>query len=51
MIRELVDVAINMVREEREDEVYGQAEVNVEERLLDILLPPLPAAPAPAAGE
>jgi ATP-dependent HslUV protease ATP-binding subunit HslU len=51
MIRELVDVAINMVREEREDEVYGQAEVNVEERLLDILLPPLPATPAPAAGE
>jgi ATP-dependent HslUV protease ATP-binding subunit HslU len=51
MIRELVDVAINMVREEREDEVYGQAEVNVEERLLDILLPPLPAPPAPAAGE
>jgi len=51
MIRELADVAINMVREEREDEVYGQAEVNVEERLLDILLPPLPAAPAPAAGE
>jgi ATP-dependent HslUV protease ATP-binding subunit HslU len=51
MIRELADVAINMVREEREDEVYAQAEANVEERLLDILLPPLPGAPAPAAGE
>jgi len=51
MIRELVDVAINMVREEREDEVYGQAEANAEERLLDILLPP-PPPPAPVpAGE
>jgi ATP-dependent HslUV protease ATP-binding subunit HslU len=51
MIRELVDVAINMVREEREDEVYAQAEANVEERLLDILLPPLPAPPASSPGE
>ncbi len=51
MVRELVDVAINMVREEREDDVYGQAEERAEERLLDILVPPLPAsppAPAPA---
>jgi len=51
MIRELVDVAINMVREEREDEVYGQAEANAEERLLDILLPPPPPTPAPAAEQ
>ena len=46
MIRELVDVAINMVREEREDDVYAQAETNAEERLLDILLPQ-PVAPTP----
>ncbi|MGH7645416.1 MAG: ATP-dependent protease ATPase subunit HslU [Gemmatimonadales bacterium] len=49
MVRELVDVAINMVREEREDEVYDQAVERAEERLLDILVPPLPASPpAPA---
>jgi len=52
MIRELVDVAINMVRTEREDDVYPEAEVRAEERLLDILLPatppPPPPSPAPA---
>jgi ATP-dependent HslUV protease ATP-binding subunit HslU len=47
MVRELVDVAINMVRSEREDEVYPQAELRAEERLLDILLPPPPPAPGP----
>jgi len=55
MIRELVDVAINMVRTEREDEVYPDAETRAEERLLDILLPPTPivapAAAAPSPGE
>src|SRR2546427_8836252 len=45
MVRELVDVAINMVRGEREDDVYPAAEARAEERLLDILLPPAPAAP------
>jgi ATP-dependent HslUV protease ATP-binding subunit HslU len=43
MVRDLVDVAINMVRSEREDEVYPLAEERAEERLLDLLLP----APAP----
>ncbi|OLC96393.1 MAG: HslU--HslV peptidase ATPase subunit [Gemmatimonadetes bacterium 13_1_40CM_3_70_6] len=33
MVRELVDVSINMVREEREDEVYHVAEERAEERL------------------
>ena len=45
MVRELVDVAINMVRTEREDDVYPRAEERAEERLLDILLPPVPSAP------
>jgi len=45
MVRDLVDAAISMVRTEREDEVYPQAEDRAEERLLDILLPP--PAPAP----
>ena len=48
MVRELVDVAINMVRTEREDEVYPEAEARAEERLLDILLPPTPSAPLPS---
>ncbi|MBA3345264.1 MAG: ATP-dependent protease ATPase subunit HslU [Gemmatimonadales bacterium] len=43
MVRDLVDAAINMVRTEREDEVYPQAEQRADERLLDILLPPAPA--------
>jgi ATP-dependent HslUV protease ATP-binding subunit HslU len=47
MIRELVDVAINMVRTEREEDVYPQAELRAEERLLDLLLPPAPAPPPP----
>src|SRR5437773_6988560 len=48
MVRELVDVAINMVRTEREDEVYPEAEARAEERLRDILLPPTPPAPLPS---
>ena len=39
MIRDLVDVAVNMVRVEREDDVADLAEARVEERLLDLLLP------------
>src|SRR5216117_1501395 len=48
MVRELVDVAINMVRTEREDDVYPQAEARAEERLLDLLLPPTPTPPLPS---
>src|SRR2546426_5193878 len=47
MVRELVDVAINMVRTEREDDVYPEAEVRAEERLLDLLLPPTAPSPLP----
>src|SRR6188508_3501016 len=46
MVRDLVDAAINMVRTEREDEVYPQAEARADERLLDLLLPAAPSAPA-----
>ena len=46
IVRDLVDVAVNMVREEREADVEEQAQANVEERLLDLLLP-LPDAPQP----
>jgi ATP-dependent HslUV protease ATP-binding subunit HslU len=48
MIRDLVEISIDMVREERLEEVEDKAEMNAEERLLDVLLPPPPAAP-PAA--
>ncbi|MEX2157376.1 MAG: ATP-dependent protease ATPase subunit HslU, partial [Gemmatimonadales bacterium] len=49
MVRELVDVSINMVRTEREDDVLPTAEQRAEERVLDLLLPPLPAPPASTA--
>ena len=42
MIRDLVEVSIDMVREEKVDEVAEKAEQNAEERLLDLLLPPPP---------
>ena len=41
MIRDLVEVAIDMLREEKLDQVAERAEVNAEERILDILMPPL----------
>ena len=44
MIRDLVDIAIDMVREERLEEVADRAEANAEERLLDLLMPPQPEA-------
>jgi ATP-dependent HslUV protease ATP-binding subunit HslU len=50
MIRDLVEIAIDMVREEKLEEVEDKAELNAEERLLDLLLPP-PAAAAPSRSE
>ena len=42
MIRDLVEISIEMVREEKLEEVADRAEQNAEERLLDLLLPPSP---------
>src|SRR6266496_866025 len=42
MIRDLVDISIDMIREERLDEVAERAEANAEERVLDLLMPPQP---------
>ncbi len=42
MIRDLVEVAIDMVREQKLDEVADRAEELAEERLLDALMPPSP---------
>jgi ATP-dependent HslUV protease ATP-binding subunit HslU len=44
MVRDLVELGVDMVREERLEEVRAKAAENAEERLLDILLPP--ATPA-----
>src|SRR5438128_2279511 len=53
MIRDLVEIAIEMVREEKLEDVADKAELNAEERLLDILLPQItPSRPveSPQAG-
>jgi ATP-dependent HslUV protease ATP-binding subunit HslU len=44
MIRDLVEIAIDMVREEKLEEVTEKAEAQAEERLLDLLLPAAPSA-------
>jgi ATP-dependent HslUV protease ATP-binding subunit HslU len=51
MVRDLVDAAVNLVRTEREDEVYPQAEERADERLLDLLLPPAPPPPRGTSPE
>ncbi len=47
MVRDLVELAVDMVREEKLVEVRERARQAAEERLLDLLLPPLP----PPAGD
>ncbi len=42
MIRDLVEISIEMVRNEKIEEVAEKAELNAEERILDLLLPPMP---------
>ena len=50
MIRDLVEIAIDMVREEKLEDVSDKAELNAEERLLDILLPPPAPSRPPESG-
>jgi ATP-dependent HslUV protease ATP-binding subunit HslU len=50
MIRDLVEIAIEMIREEKLEDVADKAELNAEERLLDILLPPASPRPADAGS-
>jgi ATP-dependent HslUV protease ATP-binding subunit HslU len=45
IVRDLVEAAVDMVRREKQAEVQDKAEAAVEERLLDLLLPPPPASP------
>jgi ATP-dependent HslUV protease ATP-binding subunit HslU len=48
MVRDLVEIAIDNIRAEKLEDVSDKAELNAEERLLDILLPPIaPAHPEP----
>ena len=52
MIRDLVEIAIDMVREEKLEDVQDKAELNAEERLLDLLLPSMPTqVPARPAAQ
>jgi ATP-dependent HslUV protease ATP-binding subunit HslU len=46
IVRDLVEIAIDMVREEKMEDVEDKAELNAEDRLLDLLLPPPPTQAA-----
>ena len=50
MVRDLVELSVDMVREERLIEIREKARANAEERLLDLLLPPVPPPPATTAA-
>jgi len=51
MVRDLVEIAIDNVRGEKLEDVADRAELNAEERLLDILLPPSPPSrPEPSSA-
>jgi len=50
MVRELVEISVNMVRQEKTRNVEEKARKFAEERILDILLP-VPKAQTPTAGE
>jgi ATP-dependent HslUV protease ATP-binding subunit HslU len=41
MIRDLVRISVDMVKSEKIEEIWEKAEQNVEEKILDVLLPPL----------
>jgi ATP-dependent HslUV protease ATP-binding subunit HslU len=50
MIRDLVEISIDMVRNEKLEEVADKADANAEERILDLLLPQ-PPSPGPTTDE
>ncbi len=51
MIRELTDLSVNMVKMEQTEVVSKKAEENVNEKLLDYLIPPVKKKPRPAAED
>jgi ATP-dependent HslUV protease ATP-binding subunit HslU len=44
IVRDLVEIAIDMIREEKLEDVADKAELNAEERILDLLLPASPSS-------
>jgi ATP-dependent HslUV protease ATP-binding subunit HslU len=50
IVRDLVEIAIDMVREEKMEEVEDKAELAAEDRLIDLLLPPTPATATAATA-
>lgn len=46
IIRDLTEIAVKMVREEEEEKVWDKAQELAEERILDLLLPPMPSFPS-----
>jgi len=48
MVRDLVELGIELIRQERCDQVRAQAELAAHTRLLDLLLPARPQTPRPA---
>ncbi len=51
MIRDLTDIAVNLVRTEKQEEVLEKATKMAEDRILDILIPPVKKPSTPATGE
>jgi ATP-dependent HslUV protease ATP-binding subunit HslU len=51
IVRDLTEIGVAMVREERREAVAEEARHRAEERLLHLLLPPAPRSPAPAGAE
>ena len=47
MVRDLIEIAIDMVRGEKLEDVADKSELNAEERLLDLLLPSMPTQVPP----
>ncbi len=50
MIRDLVDLAVNMVKEDEKRRIEGLAAANAEDLILDLLLPPAPQAASGPGG-
>ncbi len=50
MVRDLVEIAVNMVKAEEKIRIEGLASANAEDRILDVLLPPRPSSRNVAAG-
>ncbi|MEQ9102912.1 MAG: ATP-dependent protease ATPase subunit HslU [Imperialibacter sp.] len=50
MVRDLVEQAVNMVKQSKKEEVKGKAELAVEGIILDALIPPMKSAPSRQAA-